>query len=149
MDGAVRIRSNLPDLFEAMIAMRYRALCALLLTVLLISVSCATASRGGERRSGSQSRLSDQELADTAELTLYDAIQRLRPFWLRARGNSVTRGPPPVIVYLDNIRVGDASYLRGLRVDMVEEVSYVNATDATTRWGIGVSGGVIMVKSKT
>jgi len=30
-------------------------------------------------------------------------------------------------------------------VESVEAVSFINASDATTRWGVGVSGGVILV----
>jgi len=115
---------------------------------ILLAISCATASQSGERRTGSQNQLSHEELVNTSELTLYDAIQRLRPMWLRARGNSATQGPDPVIVYMNNVRVGDISYLHDIMVESVEEVSFVNASDATTRGGIGGAGGVILVVSR-
>ncbi len=117
--------------------------------VLLFAVSCATASRAGDGDDdGSRDRLSHEDLVETTEMSLYNAIYRLRPFWLRSRATSALQGPAPVIVYVDNVRVGEAPYLREIQVEAVEEVRYVNAADATTRWGVGVAGGVILVTTK-
>jgi len=68
--------------------------------------------------------------------------------WLRSRSTSLMRGPDPIIVYQDDVRVGDATYLQDIPMESVEEVSFINAADATTRWGIGVAGGVILVISR-
>jgi hypothetical protein len=117
--------------------------------VVVVAASCATASQSGGGSARSQARLSHEDLAETSELTLYNAIQRLRPLWLRARGAASTRGPAPVIVYLNNVRAGGISFLHDIAVESVAEVSFISATDATTRWGVGVSGGVILVISRT
>jgi hypothetical protein len=53
------------------------------------------------------------------------------------------------MVYMNNVRVGDVSYLHDIPVESVEEVSFLNASDATTRWGIGVAGGAILVISRS
>ncbi|MFC1640397.1 hypothetical protein ACFL3B_06510, partial [Gemmatimonadota bacterium] len=120
-----------------------------LLLLCTLVTSCATASQAGDRRSGSQMRLSHAELEETSELTLFNAIQRLRPLWLRARGSNSARGQAPVIVYMDDVRVGGVSILHDIAVESVEIVSFVSASDATTRWGMGVAGGVIEVTSRS
>lgn len=119
------------------------------LALVLFAVSCATISQAGDEEDGSRNLLTNEDLAETAEMSLYNAIYRLRPFWLRSRATSALQGPDPVIVYVDNVRVGEAPYLRDMQVETVEEVRYVNAADATTRWGIGVAGGVILVTTKS
>ena len=138
--------ANLVALVVDMNNVRRFVLCS---SVLLLALGCATASQSGERRSISQNSLSHQELVDTSELTLFDSIQRLRPRWLRSRGTSSARGTAPVVVYLDNVRIGDIGHLHDIPVESVETVSFVSASDATTRWGIGVSGGVILVTSRS
>lgn len=131
------------------VVMRYARRFLLSWSIILFVTSCATASQSGERRSESRNRLSHQELVDTSELTLYDAIQRLRPLWLRTRGAVSARGAAPVVVYVDNVRIGYVNNLHNIPVESVQAVSFVSASDATTRWGLGVSGGVILVISRS
>ena len=137
------------DFIQSVVIMAYVPRLLLLCTVVVLATTCATASRAGDRRSGSQMRLSHADLEETSELTLFNAIQRLRPLWLRARGSNSARGPAPVIVYMDNVRVGGVSILYDIAVESVEAVSFVSASDATTRWGTGVAGGVIEVTSRS
>jgi hypothetical protein len=53
------------------------------------------------------------------------------------------------LVYVDGVRSGDFSYLESLRIEEVERVRFINARDATTRWGTGHPGGAIEVFLKT
>jgi hypothetical protein len=76
---------------------------------------------------------------------LYDAIQQLRPQWLRARGAQRISGTVEVIVFVDNVRRGGVANLRSIRVEGIERVDFLTATEATTRWGTDVAGGVISV----
>jgi len=131
------------------VIMSYARRVLLVCSVVLLATSCAVASQSGDGNSRSQTRLSHADLENTSELTLYDAIQRLRPRWLRPRGTNSARGPARIVVYLNNVRVGGVSYLHDLAVESVQEVSFINASDATTRWGIGVAGGVILVISRS
>ena len=84
---------------------------------------------------------------NSGERTLFGAIERLRPRWLRVRSVASIRGAAPIIVYHDNVRIGYIDVLQNLRIEGIQEVRFVNATDATTRWGMGVSSGVIEVIS--
>jgi hypothetical protein len=50
---------------------------------------------------------------------------------------------------MDNVRLGTVDVLRRIDAALVEEVRYVNAKDATTRYGTGHAGPVIEVISKS
>lgn len=102
------------------------------------------ASTGGRSNtSGNRNVLTLEELVDTNAASIYDAIQRLRPRWLRPRGFTSTGANEGVPVYRDGVRVGGLSYLHSVQVNAVIEVHYVSASDATTRWGTGNASGAI------
>jgi hypothetical protein len=111
--------------------------------------ACATATKSeGDSPSSSRNRLFAEDLVGTNDLMLYDALMRLRPMWLQQRGPTTALGPTPLVVYVDNIRAGTVEFLHNIPVETVREVQYINAGDATTRWGTGVAGGVILVISR-
>lgn len=122
----------------------------LILTVLLAS-SCAPAMRApdneGEEPRSSSTRLIRVDLMESGETNLLDAIDRLRPRWLQVRSRTSVQGAIPIVVYRDNARIGGIEVLRSMRIEGIQEVRFVNATDATTRWGMGVGSGVIEVIS--
>ena len=93
--------------------------------------------------------LTRAELASVSANNAYEAIERLRPQWLQIRGpSSVTQpeGDWP-LVYMDNVRAGDVSMLPNIPVDDIGEIRFITGSDATTRWGTGVTGGVIEIIS--
>ncbi len=94
---------------------------------------------------------------------IYDVVMALRPEWLRIRGiNSVTEGdrvvasaesPEPLVipgavtiqVYLENGRMGGVEALRQIPVSQAGEVRFLNAQQATYKWGIGHAHGAIWI----
>jgi len=92
--------------------------------------------------------LTGDELRRTDTTTLWDALRRLRPQWLRARANIslVDRDAGEPVVYLHGVRHGDLSTLRQFNLDQVRRVEFLDGRDATTRFGTGHGGGVIMVE---
>ena len=94
------------------------------------------------------------EIAATRLDNAYEAVQRLRPAFLRARtiagstqnagGSTVVQDYP--VVYLDGLRKGGPDYLRTIPTREVAEIRYLSSTDATTRYGMNVPAGVIDVK---
>jgi hypothetical protein len=106
--------------------------------------SSGTARAGGPRHSAYV--ISGDEIADAqGVVTVYDAIQRLRPQWLtnsRAR-NIGTQDQ--LIVYLDTNRYGTLESLRQMPIGGVTDIKYLNATEATNRYGTGHSGGAIVI----
>jgi len=100
------------------------------------------------------SRSSDLITADEIEAAsvsnAYDAIARLRPAFLRGRGQSSiqTPGSDLPIVYVNGLRTGTIEHLRSIPAQDVQQIRYINATDATTRFGTGHTGGVIEVTTR-
>ena len=102
-----------------------------------------------------------EEIQDRAPdvLTAYDVIQRLRPHFLRERapGGIATpfdkngnRNPAaarsPVQVYINGVKAGIAAVsLREVLADAVIDITYLNASDATTRFGTGHDNGAVLV----
>ena len=75
----------------------------------------------------------------------YEAVTLLRPNWLRPKVRLGTRGDRNGIptVYAQSMRLGTIHELASLRVEGIQEIRYVNPIDATTRWGMGHTSGVI------
>jgi hypothetical protein len=79
-------------------------------------------------------------------------VQKLRPQMLRPRGrssptDSLGTGNLPRIV-VDDVSYGSIENLANLNANAVREIRYLSAADATTRWGTGYPGGVILVTMK-
>ena len=84
------------------------------------------------------------ELSGLSVGNAYEAVRRLRPAWLLARG----RSPLPV-VYRNDTRWGDdPRSLESIQIDIVSEMRFMSATDATTRYGSGFTGGLILVVAR-
>ena len=94
--------------------------------------------------------ISAEEIQGGQFRDVYNAVERLRPQFLRSRGATSTRdveGNLP-IVFVDEQRLGAVASMRGLPVDNVREIRFIAPRDATTRWGTGYTAGVIMVVTR-
>ena len=87
---------------------------------------------------GSLEVLTGDELRGTGAGNVWEAVRRLRPLWLQ-RGRAVP------VVYVAGIPHGAIRTLQLMNVDQVRRVEFLNGRDATTRYGTGHSGGVILV----
>jgi hypothetical protein len=93
--------------------------------------------------------LTEADIESDQSLDLYSIIQRHRPQWLRVRGAVTTSGPVTIAVIIDGTRQqGGVDVLRSLRGSEVQEVSFMNARDATTRYGTDMTGGAIVVVTR-
>ena len=80
---------------------------------------------------------------------LRTVIQRMRPQWLQARKATNFAGPLPTSVVVDGlIQSGSLEVLRGYLAGNVQEVRFVNASDATTLYGLAMMSGAIVVALK-
>jgi hypothetical protein len=88
-----------------------------------------------------------EELADLTELSVFDALQRIRPSWVRSRGaTSVMGGGDGLpVVMVNNVTHDSVDILRQLRSAEVTVMRYVSGVDATTRFGTGYVNGLIEV----
>ena len=102
-----------------------------------------------------------EEIAERAPdvQTAYDVIQRLRPHFLRERATGSITAPfnekgnrnpaaakTPVQVYINGTKAGIAAVsLREILASAVIDIVYLDASDATTRFGTGHDNGAVMV----
>ena len=118
-------------------------------------VGCAStgANPSVSRQSASGLTAEEIEQAHADATTLYDAVARLRPNWLAAKG--VTSGyynadTQYAQVFLDGQQYGGISTLRNIQAYNVGIIRYYDVTQAGARFGLkGGSSGVIEVLSKT
>jgi hypothetical protein len=120
--------------------------CAFVLALIL--GACAAT---GERRS-SPGAIGYQTISEGsyANLTAHEIINHLRPEWLRPRGAVSLQSPNASypVVYVNGTRYGPLDSLRQLPSDSIRQIEYMGASDATTRFGTGHPGGVIMITTR-
>jgi len=112
------------------------------LTLALIRCASGGGRSEGTPR-GSSTRIVESELATLETQDAYTAIQRLRPQWLRSRS-----GAAPVVIMDGTRQQVGLSILRSIRTSELQELRYLSATDATTRYGTGFDGGAILLTTK-
>lgn len=119
---------------------------ALALTLTLLA--CATT--GGPRARSGSNTLTAEEISELVVQTAYEAVQVSRPQWLVARGSGSVRNPvpQPPVVYVDGVRMGDVDELRRIRANVVQQMEFLSASDATNRYGTNHTGGAILVTTR-
>jgi hypothetical protein len=118
------------------------------LFALALLTACASASgTSGPRRDNNM--ITQEELEPLGPgVSAREAIERLRPIWLRDRG---TNSPNPAFVddTMPKLMIDrapqDLEALRSLRTNDIQTMRFISATDATTLYGTGYTNGLIEV----
>jgi hypothetical protein len=118
---------------------------------MILVASCASSGEQERPPRGRSDRIVLAEIEATSLSNAFDLVERLRPAWLRPRGQASLSGGGSMepVVYFENTRMGGPSALRTIDARSVEEIRLIRAADATTRWGTGHIGGVIQVIART
>lgn len=131
---------------------RPRSVPLAVVTLALALALCASgcASGGGSTTTTSRSSrtaITYEEIGERRTLDVYTVVEQLRPNWLRSRGQATPGGGVRVVrVVIDaSLQPGGVEILRTLRAAQVQEIGYLSGQDATTRYGLDVEGGVIVV----
>jgi len=125
-----------------------RVVVALGLIVALAACASAGGTSTGTPRSSS-TRLVAADFDNDVGLDVFMIVQRYRPRWLQVRGATTAQGPAQIAVIIDGTRQqGSVELLRSIRGSEVDEIRYLNARDATTRYGTDMTGGAIEVITK-
>jgi hypothetical protein len=115
---------------------------------LVLAAACASGPRvvGGPR-----DRITQAEIEQVNVSTAMEVVERLRPEFLRGRGRISVSSPESQypVIYVNGMRAGPLEALRSISAVDVQEIRYISAADATTRWGTGHSGGVIEVRIRS
>ena len=130
--------------------MRSALMYALILAVIGCGGGAGTASQPATTSRvarGPADLITETEIAASVYQNALEVVQNLRPSMLRSRGT--TAGGGPLVLYVDNVKMVDLSNgLMTIPSGRVKEIRYINASDATTRWGTGHASGVILVTTK-
>lgn len=115
-----------------------------LAAVALTVAACSGTGTTGARRTSS-SVITAEELAGVPELNCYEAVQRLRPSWLRTRGRVSMSTQQGVRLYVNGMSRGYVTELTSIRANAVEEMRYLSGPQATSRFGTDHTDGAILV----
>jgi hypothetical protein len=88
-------------------------------------------------------RITEEELEPIAQMSAFEAIQRLRPRWLQSR-----TGRFPTVHVDGSVRSGGEEILASIKCSEVQEMRYMGAADATTRFGTDYADGVILITTR-
>lgn len=121
------------------------------LSILTLAAGCATspARQSSSPPKSERNVLTRQEIfqASYDAFDLFRAIRGLRPQFLAPPGvRSRAVGSWPIVVYVDRMRQSGLDALRTLRAADVDEVRYLDPTEAQSELGAAGSGGALMVK---
>jgi len=128
--------------------MRKAMMCAMGLMVIACGGGGASQPTTGARPiRGPADLITETEINASVYQNALEVVQNLRPNMMRPRG-STAQGPVPVVLFVDDVRMGEMSAMANIPAGRVKEIRYINGRDATTRWGTGVGSGVILVTTK-
>jgi hypothetical protein len=102
-------------------------------------------------RTGSPARadvIDVQQLQASPYPNAFDAVQALRPQWLRARGRTSINQQEYVRVYLDDSFMGGPEQLRSITLRSISSIRYLDGVAATQRWGLDHGQGAIVVSTR-
>jgi len=126
----------------------------------VVALGVAVAVGVGCAASQSSTPVTDPDVITTDQIVrskatnAYDLIATLRPQMFTAHGAPTTRDQQPstagrqampVVVYIDNVKVGMVGELKSLATLDLREIRYLSPRVATDRWGLNHAGGVIYV----
>jgi hypothetical protein len=130
---------------------RMRVLITLASAVLLSAgAGCATSSSAVASSSANRYLVTDEELVTLGDRSAYEALQQLRPSFLRSRDPQTPshQSSTPIDVFVDGGKTEGIDALRTIRASTVKEMRFYEPAEANTRFGTGHNGGVIAVTLK-
>ena len=132
----------------------------LLGTIAMAVIGCGGGGSGtaaqpatANRTRGTSNVITESEIGASTYQNALEIVQNLRPQMLIPRGvgsdaTGLSAASIPIIIYMDDVRLGEPSSLSNIPASRVKEIRFLNARDATTRFGTGHSSGVILVTTK-
>ena len=132
--------------------MSIRSILALL--ILPLAIACggksapgAPAPEGGGSRAASTNdpnRLTPEQLAGARVATAFEAVDRLRRTWLK---DGLT-GRAATVYWDDNMPIGGTEELRGIPIQDVVEMRYLDGRASNQRWPGNTGGAIVLVKRR-
>jgi hypothetical protein len=124
-----------------------RVVVPLMLLISVVAIACGARRSGPAAPRRDRTVLTREQILERNYTNAYDAIEALRSNWLRTRGTDSFNSPTQIWVYYDGTRMGALETLRNVQPRMVQSIRFMDGLQATARWGVGHSAGVIHVLS--
>jgi hypothetical protein len=123
-----------------------------LLAVLLVAAACSAPAASGPAPRD-RSVISEAEMSALPnDLNVYEAVQRLRPFWLNVRANrSFNAANAEILAYQGDMRLGNVELLKNIRASEVLRLEFFDASQTIARLpGVGNDrpAGAIVVRMR-
>lgn len=136
------------------------------LLLVLLALACVVGSSEAQQSKVKRDRnlITADELAEVLGQNGYEAVEKLRPHWLRRgerritldRGRTAEAGSYTDVsttelrltVFVDQTEMGGVEELLRLRNDEIGEIRYLSGSDAQQRFGARFSAGIIQVVLK-
>lgn len=95
-----------------------------------------------------RNRIVREEFEERSFANLHDLVQTLRPTWLRVQrgASSANQATNSIVVYQENMRMGSVGALSDIDPTNVEALTYLSATEATSRFGSDHGAGAIIIQ---
>ena len=120
------------------------------LIALAAVIGCASAGSGSSGSRRDSNLITAEDIAGIPATNAYEAVERLRPLFLRSRGKTSINTPNTQYptVYVDGVRYGDIYSLRNILAPHVHDIRFYNGAESGARFGLQNTAGVIEVKMK-
>jgi hypothetical protein len=88
------------------------------------------------------------ELQSAPYPSAFEAVEALRPRWIRMRSRRPVSAEQEVTVYLDDVRFGTLQSLKSVPIETVNEIEWIDPETAKERWGKHNVTAVIHVRTR-
>lgn len=116
--------------------------------LLLLLAACAAVPSQRPRSTVDHRVITAEELRAAGYSDAYRVVQSLRPQWLRTRGATSLSQPETIKVYLDGLLLGGPDQLRQITTTSISSIRFLDAIEATQRWGLDHGQGAIAVSTR-
>ena len=123
-----------------------RRLVVVLTAFTLVAAGCASAGAGTSAPRAQRNVVTVEELSQAGDVSVYEALERLRPQFLRGRialGSAAES--VPVAVYIGDLRMEGVDHLREVMVRAVKQVQYLEPQQANARFGGNNASGALVI----
>ena len=120
-----------------------------IIALALVLASCSSAGTGSAT-SRNSNVVTIEELAEVDYLNGLEALRRLRPNWLRVRGQATFSGQAyaGIRLYVDGRRYEEILELGNIRASDIRQMQFLTGREATMRYGTDHGDGAILVELK-
>jgi hypothetical protein len=120
-----------------------------IIALALVMASCSSAGTGSAA-SRTSNVVTAEELVEVDYLSALEAVRRLRPNWLRVRGQATfnRQASAGIRLYVDGRRRRDIFELENIPAADIRGMRFLTSREATTRYGTDHGDGAILVETK-